>query len=198
MNWEKIVNSVIAFFKSGAGSVLNSTMSAARSIVSSVTTFFISFVFACYILSSKRETAWSGEKDRLCLSSEKKRGEYPSDLFADLPDIFQFPDRAVCGGVDSWNDVLCGDGDHPSAVCASGRRVDRVYRADSDLRCVYRMCGGNVSDPDGQPGESSDLPCTLFRIAADRGKSESIRKLSVIPWDFRLSGYLRRSASAEA
>ena len=30
MNWEKIVNSVIAFFKSGAGSVLNSTMSAAK------------------------------------------------------------------------------------------------------------------------------------------------------------------------
>ena len=42
MNWEKIVNSVIAFFKSGAGSVLNSTMSAARSIVSSVCLLYTS------------------------------------------------------------------------------------------------------------------------------------------------------------
>ncbi len=55
MNWEKIVNSIISFFKSGAGSVLNSTMSAARSIVSSVTTFFISFVFSCYILLQKEK-----------------------------------------------------------------------------------------------------------------------------------------------
>ncbi len=55
MNWEKIVDSIIAFFKSGAGNVLNSTMSAARSIVSVVTTFFISFVFSCYILLQKEK-----------------------------------------------------------------------------------------------------------------------------------------------
>ena len=69
MNWEKIVNSVIAFFKSGAGSVLNSTMSAARSIVSSVTTFFISFVFACYIL----------------LQKEKLHGQVKKIVYAYLP-----------------------------------------------------------------------------------------------------------------
>lgn len=69
MNWEKIVNSVIAFFKSGAGSVLNSTMSAARSIVNSVTTFFISFVFACYIL----------------LQKEKLHGQVKKIVYAYLP-----------------------------------------------------------------------------------------------------------------
>ena len=53
MDWQKILNSVIEFFKNGAGDVLNSTMSAARNLVSAVTTFFIAFVFACYILLQK-------------------------------------------------------------------------------------------------------------------------------------------------
>ena len=55
MDWQKILNSVIEFFKNGAGDVLNSTMSAARNLVSAVTTFFIAFVFACYILLQKEK-----------------------------------------------------------------------------------------------------------------------------------------------
>lgn len=55
MDWQKILNSVIGFFKNGAGDVLNSTMSAARNLVSAVTTFFIAFVFACYILLQKEK-----------------------------------------------------------------------------------------------------------------------------------------------
>ncbi len=55
MDWDKILDSVVNFFKSGAGNVLNSTMSAAKSIISSVTTFFIAFVFSCYILLQKEK-----------------------------------------------------------------------------------------------------------------------------------------------
>ena len=55
MDWDKILDSVVSFFKSGAGNVLNSTMSAAKSIINSVTTFFIAFVFACYILLQKEK-----------------------------------------------------------------------------------------------------------------------------------------------
>ncbi len=55
MDWDKILNSVADFFRNGAGSVLNTTMSAAKSIISSVTTFFIAFVFACYILLQKEK-----------------------------------------------------------------------------------------------------------------------------------------------
>lgn len=55
MDWDKLLDSVVSFFKSGAGNVLNSTMSAAKSIISSVTTFFIAFVFACYILLQKEK-----------------------------------------------------------------------------------------------------------------------------------------------
>ena len=45
-DWDKIMNTGIGFFKNGAGSVLDSTITAAKSIVSGVTTFFIAFVFA--------------------------------------------------------------------------------------------------------------------------------------------------------
>lgn len=55
MDWDKLLDSVVVFFKSGAGNVLNSTMSAAKSIVNSVATFFIAFVFSCYILLQKEK-----------------------------------------------------------------------------------------------------------------------------------------------
>ncbi|MGO5053276.1 AI-2E family transporter [Lachnospiraceae bacterium LCP25S3_G4] len=52
-NWDKIVESSVNFFKAGAGNVLDMSFSAAKSIISGVTTFFIAFVFACYILLQK-------------------------------------------------------------------------------------------------------------------------------------------------
>lgn len=69
MDWDKIMNSAVEFFQNGAGSVVNSTVSAARSIVSGLTTFFIAFVFACYIL----------------LQKEKLRVQLRKVLFAYLP-----------------------------------------------------------------------------------------------------------------
>lgn len=55
MDWNKIINSAVEFFRNSAGSVVNSTASAAGSIVSGVATFFIAFVFACYILLQKEK-----------------------------------------------------------------------------------------------------------------------------------------------
>lgn len=53
LNWEKMLESAVSFFKSGAGVLMNSTFSAAKSIVSGVTVFVIAFVFSCYILVQK-------------------------------------------------------------------------------------------------------------------------------------------------
>ncbi len=53
IDWEKLFNGIVAFFKNGAGSVLGSTFTVAKSIVSGMTTFVIAFVFACYILLQK-------------------------------------------------------------------------------------------------------------------------------------------------
>lgn len=54
-DWNKIMETGINFFKNGAGSVLDSTITAAKSIVSAITTFFIAFVFAIYILLQKEK-----------------------------------------------------------------------------------------------------------------------------------------------
>ena len=54
MDWDKLLDSVMGFFKNGAGSVVDSTFAAAKSIVNGLTTFFIAFVFACYILVQKQ------------------------------------------------------------------------------------------------------------------------------------------------
>lgn len=55
LNWDSILTTIINFFRHGAGSVLDSTYQAAKGIVSGVTTFFIAFVFACYILLQKKK-----------------------------------------------------------------------------------------------------------------------------------------------
>ena len=53
--WDKILGSLVDFLRNGAGSVLDTTFAAAKSIVSGVSTFFIAFVFACYILLQKEK-----------------------------------------------------------------------------------------------------------------------------------------------
>lgn len=50
LNWDEILNQMVTFFRIGANTMLDSTISVATGIVSGVGTFFISFVFACYIL----------------------------------------------------------------------------------------------------------------------------------------------------
>lgn len=50
LNWDEILNQLVTFFRIGANTMLDSTISVATGIVSGVGTFFIAFVFACYIL----------------------------------------------------------------------------------------------------------------------------------------------------
>lgn len=57
LNWDNILTTIIEFFRHGAGSVLGSTYQAAKGIVSGMATFFIAFVFACYILLQKKKLA---------------------------------------------------------------------------------------------------------------------------------------------
>ncbi len=61
-DWNKIMNTGFDFFTSGAGSVLDSTISAAKSIISGITTFFIAFAFAVYILAQKEKLQVQSQK----------------------------------------------------------------------------------------------------------------------------------------
>lgn len=54
-NWNKMIEQGINFFRNGAGNVLDSTVSVAKSIISGVATFAIAFIFACYILFQKEK-----------------------------------------------------------------------------------------------------------------------------------------------
>lgn len=52
---DKMIQWGVDFLGNGAGSVMNTTLSAAMSIVSGFATFFIAFSFACYILVQKEK-----------------------------------------------------------------------------------------------------------------------------------------------
>ncbi len=53
IDWENIGSRLLAFARSGIGSVLNSTISAVGSVVGAVVNFFIGMIFGVYILSGK-------------------------------------------------------------------------------------------------------------------------------------------------
>lgn len=53
VNWKEIVQNTVEFLKSGAGTMLNTTVSAAVTIVSGLSTFLIGFIFSVYILLQK-------------------------------------------------------------------------------------------------------------------------------------------------
>ncbi len=53
VNWKQLIGEIMAFLGNGAGTVLSSTVSAAMSVINGLTTFFIGFVFAIYILLQK-------------------------------------------------------------------------------------------------------------------------------------------------
>lgn len=72
MDWQEMLNGIAAFFKNGAGNVLDSTFSVAKNIVSSVATFFIAFVFACYILLQKEKLRVQVRKILYAYLPEKK------------------------------------------------------------------------------------------------------------------------------
>ncbi len=61
-DWDNIMKTGIRFLGNGAGSVLDSTITAAKSIVNSIATFFIAFVFAIYILLQKEKLGVQAKK----------------------------------------------------------------------------------------------------------------------------------------
>ncbi len=53
--WDELLGNMVDFLRNGAGSVLDTTMEAAKNIISGVTTFFIAFVFSIYVLLQKEK-----------------------------------------------------------------------------------------------------------------------------------------------
>lgn len=53
--WDELLGKMVDFLRNGAGSVLDTTMEAAKNIISGVVTFFIAFVFSFYVLLQKEK-----------------------------------------------------------------------------------------------------------------------------------------------
>ena len=56
-DWDGIIHTAFGFLKNGAGNVLNSTMTVAKTVINSVMNFCVAFVFACDILLQKEKLA---------------------------------------------------------------------------------------------------------------------------------------------
>ena len=56
-DWDGIIHTAFGFLKNGAGNVLNSTMTVAKTVINSVMNFCVAFVFACYVLLQKEKLA---------------------------------------------------------------------------------------------------------------------------------------------
>lgn len=52
-NLDKIVDEIINFMKNGFGDVVSGTFTAAKAVVSGVTSFIVGIIFACYVLMKK-------------------------------------------------------------------------------------------------------------------------------------------------
>lgn len=53
LDWPRMLNEVGSFLRTGAGSMLNTTFLAAKTVVNGLSTFLIGFIFALYILLQK-------------------------------------------------------------------------------------------------------------------------------------------------
>lgn len=82
LDWDKMLDSAITFFKNGAGNLLNSTFSVAKTIISALVNFGIGFVFACYILLQKETLGRQVKKALYALlkESQVKKILYVSSL----------------------------------------------------------------------------------------------------------------------
>lgn len=72
MDWDKVVSQAISFVKVGAGTILGSTVSVAKTIVSGVANTAIAFVFAIYLLISKETLKRQLEKVLKAFCNDKK------------------------------------------------------------------------------------------------------------------------------
>lgn len=71
IDWKATLTSVMDFLKNGAGSVLTSTISAAKGVASTLTNFAISLVFAIYILLQKEKLGLQFRKAAFALLPKK-------------------------------------------------------------------------------------------------------------------------------
>ena len=87
IDWKQLVSGAADFFQTGAGNIFDSTIGVAKGILSAFTTFFIGFVFACYILLQK-ETLGKQCKKLLFAFLPEKRAKRIVEICSLTHDVF--------------------------------------------------------------------------------------------------------------
>ncbi len=62
IDWERLLDTALGFLQKGAGNVLNSTVSAATSVINGLVNFFLGLFFAIYFLSQKERLISQGKR----------------------------------------------------------------------------------------------------------------------------------------
>ena len=191
-DWNHIMEMGVSFFRNGAGSMLDSTITVARGIISGLTTFFIAFVFALLHPAPEGEAERAGAQSDLRLHPKREGGGAAGGVHADVQHFFQLPHRAVCGGHYPGHDVRGGHDGLPYALRASGGPGHRSVRADPHLRGLYRLRHRGFPDLHGEPPcRPSDLSFSSLCCSRSRGTS-STPMWWAIRWDCPPSGCWRR------
>lgn len=73
VDWEKLLDTAFSFFQKGAGNVLNTTVSAATSVISGFVNFLLGIFFAIYILSTKEKLKSQATRLLYAFVPDKKR-----------------------------------------------------------------------------------------------------------------------------
>ena len=85
---DKLLDSVIAFFRNGAGNVLNSTVYAIGSIVNGDDNICNRVCICMLYFASKRETRRAGKKSDACVFERKNGKKVSESVYTDFQNIF--------------------------------------------------------------------------------------------------------------
>ncbi len=72
IDWEKLIDTAWSFLQKGAGNVLNSTFSAATSVINGLVNFFFGVFFAIYFLAQKEKLISQGKRIISAYMPDKK------------------------------------------------------------------------------------------------------------------------------
>lgn len=75
IDWEKLIDTAWGFLQKGAGNVLNSTFSAATSVINGLVNFFLGVFFAIYFLAQKEKLISQGKRIISAYMPDKKNDD---------------------------------------------------------------------------------------------------------------------------
>ena len=155
-DWDGIIHTAFGFLKNGAGNVLNSTMTVAKTVINSVMNFCVAFVFACYILLQKEKLAVQIRKILYAFFSKK--------VVTKVLDIASLSYKTFANFV--RNNVFYFHEYFKISLCTFSRRFNCIYCINSDFRCFYRMLFRDFPDFSSRPYEGDCLCYSVPGIAA--------------------------------